>query len=332
MAFSFFPLDNEWASATGSNVYSGGNSSQFDYPPHAMFNMEITPDPSDPDPRTFEIGDTVDLSYSVVGINVTLDDATVIRSDAAPDGGGIIVFEGTNNFGQIEHLVWTPDFDLESWYWDNFTGMQPPSFWISDTNPGYVHKVVCFSADTALLTPQGWIPAGEIRAGAHIMTLDHGVAAVRHVHKKTVTGCGQAAPVEFLPGAMGNQTTVRLSQQHRVLIKSARAELLFGHSEVFVPAKALVNRRDIRLAPCRSVEYVHILMERHEVLNATGLLCESLLFGDMATDIIGDQIDVDAMSNHPMKSARPILTFREAVHLNSQAIIAPNPRKLANLI
>lgn len=319
MTLKFYPIDNEWASSTGSNVYSGGSSSQFDYPPNAMYDMVITPASSDADPRTFEIGDTVDVSYSVLGINVTLDDAVVIRSDAAPDGGGIIVFEGTNNFGQIEHLVWTPEFDLEGWYWSNFSGLEPPYFWVVDTNPGYVYKFVCFAAETSILTPDGLVPAGNLRAGDDVVTKDHGTKAVRGVFKKSTLGSGQAAPVKFLPGAMGNTQTVRLSQQHRVLINSAQAELLFGFPEVFVPAKALINRQNICLSPCREIEYVHLLMDQHEVLNAAGLPCESLLLGDVSVDIMSGENDTRLSSDQQMVSARPILTFREAALLNPHA-------------
>lgn len=332
MTLKFYPLDNEWASATGSNVYSGGNTSQFDYPPNAMFNMEITPDPSDVNPRMFEIGDTVDISYSVVGINVTLDDAVVIRSDASPDGGGIVVFEGTNNFGQIEHLVWTPDFDLEDWYWDNFSGGQPPGFYVVDTNPGYSHTFVCFSKETPIVTRTGLVPAGALRVGDLVETIDNGAQPVRQILRKTVMGVGQAAPVAFAPGALGNKTTVRLSQQHRVVVSSGLADFYYGKSEVFVPAKALINDRDIRLAPCRSIEYVHLLLDKHEVLNAAGLACESLLLGEVSTDIIADDPAIDRYLGRPMTAARPILTYREAALLNKSASDAIRRTEVACVI
>lgn len=313
MPQTFNPLDNEWASSTGSNVYSGGSTSQFDYPPIAMYDMLITADPSDPNPSVFDIGDTYDIEYKVLGFDVSLDDAVVIRSDLAPGGGGIVVFEGINNFGQIEHMIWTPDFDLEAWYWDNMSGPQPPSFWVVDTNPAYVHSFVCFTADTRIETPAGLRRVGALRAGDRVITQDGGAQPVRWVGRRLSAGVGEATPVLFAPGSIGNNRALRLSQQHRVLVRSPQAELLFGAAEVLVPAKAMVDGSCVRYAPCPSVDYVHLLLDRHALLRAEGALCESLLLGDMALDLIGpDAVPPAIAACCDATAVRPILTYREA--------------------
>ena len=67
-----------------------------------------------------------------------------------------------------------------------------------------------------------------------------------------------------------------VSPQHRVLIEGARAEMYFGESEVLVPAKHLTNLAEVtRALPAEGVTYVHILFDRHEIVQSEGLWTES---------------------------------------------------------
>ena len=67
-----------------------------------------------------------------------------------------------------------------------------------------------------------------------------------------------------------------LSPNHRVLVTSELAELQFGHSEVLVKAKHLVNGDTIRFqADGTLVSYVHLLFDRHEIVCGNGLESES---------------------------------------------------------
>jgi hypothetical protein len=67
-----------------------------------------------------------------------------------------------------------------------------------------------------------------------------------------------------------------VSPQHRLLVEGARAELLFGETEVLVPAKHLVGQLDVaRLLPDDGVTYIHILFDRHEIVQSDGIWTES---------------------------------------------------------
>jgi hypothetical protein len=67
-----------------------------------------------------------------------------------------------------------------------------------------------------------------------------------------------------------------VSPQHRVLIEGARAEMYFGESEVLVPAKHLVGMAEVtRALPEDGVTYVHILFDRHEIVQSEGIWTES---------------------------------------------------------
>lgn len=108
---------------------------------------------------------------------------------------------------------------------------------------------------------------------------------IRWVGSRDAIGAGPFAPVEIAAGVLGAVRRLRVSQQHRILLTGPRAELLFGEAEVFVPALHLVNGRDIRLIRLAAVEYFHILLERHQVIEANGLASESLHLGaNDATD------------------------------------------------
>ena len=96
------------------------------------------------------------------------------------------------------------------------------------------------------------------------------------------------------------------------MVRSAMAELMFGASEVLVPAKAMVNGEDIRIDPCPRVDYVHVLLPAHHIVMAEGAACESLLPGEVARN----RADLPRRVAHRRYApARPILSYAEAIAL-----------------
>ena len=92
------------------------------------------------------------------------------------------------------------------------------------------------------------------------------------------------APIRIAPNTFGDHREVLVSPLHRILIKDALAELLFGDAEVLVAAKDLVNDRSVRRVEGGMVEYVHILFDRHQVVLSDGLDTESFLPGPQIKD------------------------------------------------
>lgn len=309
MQLQFYSEGDQFAASTGSNVNNGAGTSTFDYPPTATSDLFITSKDGDPDPRVFEVGDVYEVSWSGMGGGATIVDAVVIRSDSAGDGGAV-VFEGVDENGDVAQVVWTPDFDLNGWYFDNFSGGNSPGFYTTDQNSEYTHKYVCFAADTQIATPFGVQRADRLRVGDPVLTLDGGVQRLVWVGKKYLpSGCGQG-PIEFEAGALGNDMPLRVSPMHRVLVRSPMAELLFGSHEVFVPAKiwSVVGRAThCAEAP---VTYVHLMCHDHQVLWAQGVGCESLLASDMA-----QSVDRELAGIGTMRTARRALTLQEALVL-----------------
>ena len=332
---TIYALDNEFAASTGNNVGVTSNISIFDNPPNSFNDLVIESNPGDTDPYLFEVGETYSLSYGGHGGGGCIENATIIRSDFINEthlgsgydfnpSPGVIVFEGYDPDHGLVQIVYSPGFDLESWFWDNTNDGITASFWTSDRQPEN-YGSVCFAAGTRLLTPTGMRPVDSLRPGDLLITRDNGAQPVRWLGQWRYLAVGDAAPVVFEPGAFGNEAPLLVSQQHRMLISGAAAELHFGEPEILAPAKALINGHSIRLVPQRQVTYLHVLMECHEILEAEGAAAESLLLGDMARQALDKKpgsrlpVEIDAMALMP--AARPVLRLGEAQVL---APSAPN--------
>lgn len=146
---------------------------------------------------------------------------------------------------------------------------------VSDLGP------TCFVAGTRIRTLQGMRQIEDIAVGDRVKTRDSGAQIVRWIGRTTVRAVGAFAPVRFAVGAVGNTRTLMLSQQHRMLMRGPLADLHFGASEVLTAAKHLVNGRNITLAPCGEVTYLHLLFDKHEIVFAENAMCESFHPGDV---------------------------------------------------
>jgi len=137
-------------------------------------------------------------------------------------------------------------------------------------------NVICFAAGTLIDTPNGRVAVYALRPGDPVMTADEGAQPVRWAGKSLVAGVGDLAPVEILPG--GRLTVDRallVSPQHRMLVDDYTAQLVFGAEEVLVPAGDLVDGKKIRRVERPLMTYVHLMLDRHQVIYAEGAPTES---------------------------------------------------------
>lgn len=133
----------------------------------------------------------------------------------------------------------------------------------------------CFTPGTLIAVAGGARPVEALRPGDLVETLYHGLQPLRWIGRQTVEGTGPLAPVRFAPGAIGNDGPLIVSPQHRILWRGAQAELLFAAPEVLVAAVHLVGRAGITRAPMAEVTYIHLLLDRHEILLSNGAPSES---------------------------------------------------------
>lgn len=140
----------------------------------------------------------------------------------------------------------------------------------------------CFLRGTLIETPAGLRPVQDLQAGDLVMTLDHGPMPLVWAGSSVVAGTGRLAPVRIPAGHLGNARDLMLSQNHRVLVTGAMAELLFGEPEILVAAGHLADGQWVRLEPQPEVEYFHLLLDGHQILLAEGAPVESLYLGRQA--------------------------------------------------
>jgi hypothetical protein len=142
--------------------------------------------------------------------------------------------------------------------------------------------VPCFTPGTLIQTDRGEVLVENIRTG------DRGYRALVWVGRRCLTAVDmqdqpQLAAVRIEQGALGPNMPARdmhVSPQHRLLAQGQRARLLFGDSEVLIPAVHLVGYPGITRAPQASTDYIHIMCDRYDVIMSDGIWTESFQPGD----------------------------------------------------
>lgn len=170
-----------------------------------------------------------------------------------------------------------------------------------------VTPFTCFAAGTLIETPHGRLRVEALRAGDAVWTQDHGFQPVVAAGAKRVGAMGEAAPVCFDVGAIGNDRALLVSPRHRVLLSGWRCQALFGEDDVLCEARHLVNGTSIRRSPRAIVTYVHLVLEQHEILRSDGALSESMLVSDFSLH------EPDRQSRHTQEQARPLRWGRVAL-------------------
>lgn len=169
----------------------------------------------------------------------------------------------------------------------------PPS--IEDINTSFTESVidgaVCFAAGTMISTAVGDRAVEDLREGDLVLTRDHGLQRIRWIGSRRLDARILAAkpnlqPVRISAGALGDGLPIRdllVSPQHRILLRSAIAQRMFGTHEVLVAAKQLLPLDGVDIASdVTTVEYFHIMFDRHEVIISNGAETESLYTGPQA--------------------------------------------------
>lgn len=179
---------------------------------------------------------------------------------------------------------------------------------------------VCFAAETMILTGQGERPVQNLKAGDLVQTVDHGLQPLRWIGQRRVSGHGNFAPICFAPGAVGNSRLMRLSPQHRILVSGWRAELLFGSEEVLIAAVHMLNGDTVYRQDFGTIDYVHILFDRHEIVISDGCPTESFHPTEQTITLLDQAAQDEVLTLFPElgwcaeaygKAARRCLTDRE---------------------
>jgi hypothetical protein len=190
--------------------------------------------------------------------------ALTIEYDPASQHGGTLVL-GSNNI-----LV-----D------DNFTNKHPASGG-GVTGTGHVYSPAgitlaapCFVAGTLIETALGEVPVEMLRPGDMVRTARARLAPVKWVGQRNVALARKAAAENVAPVRILADSFAPGVPRRDLLLSSDHA-LLAG--DVLIPAHRLVNGATIRVEGGRAaVTYVHVELDRHDLLLAEGLPAESYL-------------------------------------------------------
>jgi len=216
--------------------------------------------------------------------------------------------------------------DLSNWSTADGTGNNNP-------NPGGVGfdlnfpTVVCFTSGTLIDTGSGARPVESLRVGDFVTTLDNDLQQIRWIGKRTIPNAVLKAqpylqPIRIPKNAFGHgvpERDVQLSPQHRILVSGWSAYTHFQSSEILAPAKSLFEPIEVA-----GVTYIHILLDRHEILTSSGLKSESFHPGPMALNALDDPARQELIEIFPelgagdlshRKFARPVATVGQAKEL-----------------
>ncbi|MGH1578625.1 Hint domain-containing protein [Planktotalea sp.] len=158
---------------------------------------------------------------------------------------------------------------------------------LTDNTPVRPHlllgaQIVCFTKGTEIATRDGMVKVEDLEVDAQVLTRDRGYQQLRWIGKKKVPAVGDIAPVFIPAGVIGNERDISVSPQHRMLIKDPMCEILFGETEVLVPAIHLLSIPGVRLWRSGLVEYYHLLFDQHEIVYSNECWSESFHPGDTA--------------------------------------------------
>jgi hypothetical protein len=137
----------------------------------------------------------------------------------------------------------------------------------------------CLTPGVLVDTAKGRLPVEALTAGMMVHTLDRGLRPVLWVGRSDLRADPKHAPVRFEKGAVGNTETFDVSPQHRMHVGGWQAELNFGLPEVLVSAVHLVGLPGVTRRPASRVTYLHVLLERHEIIRTAGTWSESYFPG-----------------------------------------------------
>ncbi|WP_377192271.1 Hint domain-containing protein [Ruegeria meonggei] len=211
-----------------------------------------------------------------------------------------------------------------------------------DTLPTFV----CFTAGSLILTPSGRRKIETLEQGDEVVTGDGSSKPVQWIGRRRLSAAElkrapHLCPVRIRAGTFSNDRPKRdllISPQHRIVIASALLELWHSHHMMLAPAKGLVNHRSITQdSPEVGADYIHILFDRHELVNVEGIWSESFFPGDTSMGAMSGDTKRELFELFPElasdmseygDTALPVLKAFEA-HMLQQDLSVPKGRRIS---
>ncbi|GLO74608.1 Hint domain-containing protein [Phaeobacter italicus] len=150
--------------------------------------------------------------------------------------------------------------------------------------------VPCFTPGTHIATPFGACAVEALNVGDRVVTRDNGLQTIRwigsrHLDHKKLKDAGEFQPVLIAEGALGDGMPERdllVSPNHRVLIANDKTAFYFENREILIAAKHLTGLNGVDAVETSSIEYIHFVFDRHEVVLSDGAWIESFQPADQS--------------------------------------------------
>ncbi len=193
--------------------------------------------------------------------------------------------------------------------------------------------IVCFARGSMIRGEKREIAVEDLKVGDLVMTKDRGLRAIRwigatRVSSRQLFDRPNLRPVRIRAGALGHglpTADLVVSPQHRIFVRSAIAQRMFGASEVLVGAKQLLALDGVEIDQTPGeVDYFHVLFDDHEVIFANGIETESLYTGPQALRSVGREALEEIYTLFP--------ELRALDHLPVSARVIPTGRQARNMV
>lgn len=181
--------------------------------------------------------------------------------------------------------------------------------------------IICFTPGTRIATQKGEARVENLKAGDKIFTRDNGIQTLRWAGRRDLTPQEMLAHPEFQPilirkDALGTDLPERdmlVSPQHRMLLTSDLAEMMFDEREVLVAAKHLTGLDGVDQVRTGAISYIHLMFDHHEVVLADGAWSESFQPGDHSLKGIGAEQRAEVVTLFPeLESIEGLVTYGAA--------------------
>ncbi len=208
---------------------------------------------------------------------------------------------------------------------------------IGPRRPAGEPAVICFTPGTRLRTEREAIDVAELNSGDCLATRDDGAQMVLWTGRRRMSGARLFAlpaerPVRIRAGALGvgrPERDLTVSPEHRVLIGGPGPRDLWGEPEVLVCAGDLVGRPGISVDhSLRETWYIHLMLERHEVIWADGAEVETFHPGYMGLETLSAEQRASLIRARPDLDRDPFAygpPARRMLSRGEAAILAEGP-------
>lgn len=272
-------------------------------------------------------GQTANIQNSGDGLGDTyirFNASVLVSSDpSAPSLGSLSIFPGADAADNIGTLTIdrNTDVDLND---DGVISTDTPEEGNNLFFTSGVDQVICFTPGTRLATRRGEVLSQQLKVGDMVITRDNGMKEIcwigrRNLSPKELAAAPAHLPIRIKAGALGRKAPQRdlcVSPNHRILLSSQAAQLMFGEAEVLVAAKHLTGLPGVEVLPVPRVSYIHVMFEDHEVVLANGAWAESFQPGVQSLAGIRDDQREEILTLFPeLATAQGITNFTAARRL-----------------